>query len=75
MKKNGTAILLGAPGSGKTTLVRSLMALHPMFVVETGNLLEAQARRGTPLGKIIQPYKARGDLVPSALVGDVVSEE
>jgi adenylate kinase len=75
VNKHCAAILLGAPGSGKTTLVRSLKALGPMFVVETGNLLQAQVQRGTPLGKEIEPYKVRGDLVPSGLVQDVISEE
>jgi adenylate kinase len=66
-------VLLGPPGGGKTTLGRSLAARARMTVIETGNLLEGEIRRDSPLGRQIKPYKAAGDLVPVELVRQVIS--
>jgi adenylate kinase len=68
-------VVLGPPGSGKTTLARSLAACAHMVVIETGNLLEGEIRRDTPVGRQIKPYKTAGDLVPSELVKQVISGE
>ncbi len=73
--KNCAAVLMGPPGSGKTTVARTLAADHPIALIETGNLLGAEAKRDTPLGRQITPYKAAGDLVPSELVKRVISAE
>ncbi|HSU57115.1 MAG TPA: nucleoside monophosphate kinase [Candidatus Dormibacteraeota bacterium] len=74
-KENSAIVFMGAPGSGKTTLARGLAAHHPMLLIETGNLLGAEAKRGTPLGQEIKPYQAAGNLVPSDLVKRVISAE
>jgi adenylate kinase len=68
-------VVLGPPGSGKTTLARSLAARARIAAIETGNLLEGEIRRDSPLGRQIKPYKAAGDLVPSELVRQVLSGE
>jgi len=82
MKKNCAVVLVGPAGSGKTTLARGLSSSglggekpQEISVIETGNLLEAEIRRGTPLGAQIKPYKVAGELVPSALVEEVISAE
>src|SRR5207302_210226 len=72
---NSALVLIGAPGSGKTTLARGLAGSNRMLVIETGNLLGAEAKRGTPLGREIMPYQAAGNLVPSDLVKRVISAE
>src|SRR2546430_12622587 len=52
-KKNKCAVvLLGPPGSGKTTLVRSFAAVNRISVIETGNLLKREVRLKTPLGEL-----------------------
>src|SRR5258705_3621244 len=68
-------VLLGPPGSGKTTLARSLAAGARIALIEMGNLLEAEIRRDTPLGRQIKPFKAAGELVPSELVKQVIASE
>lgn len=74
IKRNKCAVvLLGPPGSGKTTLVRSLAAVNRMSVIETGNLLKREVRLQTPLGRQINPYTDSGDLVPSEWVEQVIS--
>ncbi len=72
MKTKCAVILFGPPGSGKTTVVRSLTSHRRMAVIETGNLLEQEVRLGTPLGRQIDLFKAAGNLVPTNIVTDVV---
>jgi adenylate kinase family enzyme len=67
------AVLLGPPGSGKTTLVRSLAAVNRISVIETGNLLKREVRLQTPLGRKIKPYIDSGELVRSEWVDQVIS--
>src|SRR3954462_11967637 len=82
MKENCAVVLVGPAGSGKTTLARALSKSGiddeqsmKVSVIETGNLLEAEIRRGSPLGAQIKPYKIAGELVPSELVEEVISAE
>lgn len=72
--KKCAVVLLGPPGSGKTTLGRGLVTRLPMTVIETGNLLEKKIRDGTPLGEQIKSCKAAGELVPSEVVKQVIAE-
>src|SRR6478672_9819171 len=69
------AVLMGAPGSGKTTLSRNLAAHASVLVIETGNLLRAEAKRGTPLSEAIKSYQVAGNLVPSEIVQRVIYAE
>jgi adenylate kinase len=74
MKENACAVvLLGPPGSGKTTLAKSLAERNGISVIETGNILENEIKRGTDLGRQIKPFKIAGELVPSTLVKQVLS--
>lgn len=66
---------MGAPGSGKTTLSRNLAARASVLVIETGNLLRAEAKRGTALSDEIKSYQSAGNLVPSAVVQRVICAE
>jgi adenylate kinase len=68
-------VMVGPPGSGKTTLTRALAARSGAAVIEVGNLLEAEMQRQSPVGERIKPYKEAGQLVPSELVTRVISRE
>jgi adenylate kinase len=74
-RKSCAFVLIGPPGSGKTTVARALAADSRIAVIETGNLLGAEVKRDTAKGREITPYKAAGDLVPSELVKRVISAE
>ena len=68
-------VLLGPPGSGKTSLVRDQAEINGLAAIETGNLLKQEIRHGTPLGRHIKAYTDVGALVPSALVSQIISTE
>lgn len=67
-------ILLGPPGVGKGTqgvrLAEAIAGRH----VATGDLLRAARREGTELGRRAQAYMDKGELVPDALIVDLVRE-
>jgi adenylate kinase len=67
-------ILLGPPGAGKGTQARRLSDRHGIPQISTGDILRAAVKRGTPLGLQAQQYMERGDLVPDALVLEVIGE-
>jgi adenylate kinase family enzyme len=66
-------ILLGAPGAGKGTQAVRLAAARSLPHVSTGDLLRDNRARGTPLGREAQGYMDRGELVPDALVLDMLA--
>jgi adenylate kinase len=65
-------LLLGAPGAGKGTQARFLAEALGFPHVASGDLLREHRRRGTPLGRAARQYMDRGDLVPDALVVDMI---
>src|SRR5215469_9015360 len=67
-------LLLGAPGAGKGTQARLLADTLGVPHVASGDLLREHRQRGTPLGRTAQAYMDRGDLVPDALVVDMIVE-
>jgi adenylate kinase len=68
----GPILLLGAPGSGKGTQAQELVKLWGIPQISTGDLLRANAAKGTPLGKITKEIMHRGELVPDNLVNEMV---
>ncbi len=64
-------ILLGAPGSGKGAgkLLAEFMGLSH---ISTGDILRDEVRQGTQLGKRASQYMAAGELVPDALILDMI---
>ena len=65
-------ILLGPPGVGKGTQAVRLAAAIDGEHISTGDLLRAARRDGTELGKQAQGYMDAGELVPDALILDLV---
>ena len=67
-------LLLGAPGAGKGTQARFLAQALGIPHVASGDLLREHRQRGTALGRAAQEYMERGDLVPDALVVDMIMD-
>lgn len=67
-------ILLGAPGAGKGTVAKMLTALDGSVQISTGDILRGAVKAGTELGKKADGYMKAGDLVPDALILDIMAE-
>lgn len=66
-------VLLGAPGAGKGTQAVRLSKARSLPHVSTGDLLRDNMKRGTPLGAQAKGFMEKGELVPDALVLDMLS--
>ncbi|MCH7854741.1 MAG: adenylate kinase [Proteobacteria bacterium] len=67
-------VLLGAPGSGKGTQARKLMADRNIPQISTGDMLRAAIAAGTRFGQQGQEIMASGQLVPDDIMLGIISE-
>ena len=66
-------LLIGAPGSGKTTDGQAIAKNHSDITsYSLGELLKEEIAKGTATGKIINDYVSKGDLVPTAIAIDTL---
>jgi adenylate kinase len=70
----GPVLLLGAPGVGKGTQAKALMAAYGIPQISTGDILRANISKGTPLGKQAKALVDQGTLVPDDLVNQMVAD-
>jgi adenylate kinase len=70
----GPILLLGAPGVGKGTQAKELVAKWGIPQVSTGDLLRENRDHGTDLGKQAKAIMAEGKLVPDELVNQMVAQ-
>jgi adenylate kinase len=68
----GPILLLGAPGVGKGTQAKRLMAEFGIPQISTGDLLRDHKARRTELGILADELMSKGQLVPDDLVNDMV---
>ena len=67
-------VLLGAPGSGKGTQAKRLMADLDIAHISTGDLLRAAVKAGTPLGLKAKAVMEAGKLVSDEIVLGMLEE-
>lgn len=72
MTSRPRVVLLGRQGSGKGTQAARLSERYGVPHVSTGDAFRAAVRAGSELGRTVQGYMDSGELVPDALVADVV---
>jgi adenylate kinase len=65
-------LLIGAPGAGKGTQAEKLSTRFSIAHISSGDLLRQHVREETTLGQRIKEYVDAGDLVPDALVMDML---
>ena len=65
-------LLIGAPGSGKGTQAVRLAERYGITHISSGDLLRQHVRDETALGLAAKAAMSRGDLVPDALVMDML---
>lgn len=68
-------ILLGPPGAGKGTHARILAEEWKVPHWATGDILRRHIREGTALGKRAKVILAQGELVPDALVNELMIDQ
>ncbi len=67
-------VLLGAPGSGKGTQAKKLMADKNIPQVSTGDMLRQAVADGTRFGRKAKSIMEAGNLVPDEVVLGIISE-
>jgi adenylate kinase len=67
-------VFLGAPGSGKGTQAKKLMADYGFPQVSTGDLLRAAVAAGTALGQRAKTAMDAGELVTDDIVLGIIAE-
>ncbi len=65
-------ILFGPPGAGKGTQAKMLCETRGLPQLSTGDMLRAAVAAGSPLGLRVKAILEKGELVPDALVIDII---
>jgi adenylate kinase len=65
-------LLIGAPGAGKGTQAELIAERFGITHISSGDLLRKHVDEGTAIGRAAKEYLSRGDLVPDAIVMDML---
>lgn len=66
-------VIFGAPGSGKGTQSERIVEKYGINHISTGDVLRAEIKNGTELGKTAQGYIDQGQLIPDSLMIDILA--
>ena len=67
-------IFLGPPGSGKGTMAVRVGKEMNLAHISTGDMLRAEMKAGSELGKLAKSYIDKGALVPDQVIIDMMGE-
>ena len=66
-------VIFGAPGSGKGTRSERIVEKYGINHISTGDVLRAEIKNGTELGKTAKGYIDQGQLIPDELMIDILA--
>ena len=66
-------VIFGAPGSGKGTQSEKIVEKYGINHISTGDVLRAEIKNGTELGKTAKSYIDQGQLIPDDLMIDILA--
>lgn len=66
-------VIFGAPGSGKGTQSAMIVEKFGVNHISTGDVLRNEIKNGTELGKVAKGYIDQGQLLPDALIIDILA--
>jgi adenylate kinase len=67
-------VIFGAPGSGKGTQSDLLIEHYGLGHISTGDVLRAEIKKGTELGKTAQSFIDKGNLIPDELMISILAK-
>ena len=67
-------VIFGAPGSGKGTQSELIIKEYGLDHISTGDVLRTEMKNKTELGKTAKDYIEKGQLVPDALIVDMLAK-
>ena len=66
-------VIFGAPGSGKGTQSDKLIEKYGLNHISTGDVLRAEIKKGSELGRTAQQYIDQGQLIPDELMVSILA--
>ncbi len=67
-------ILIGPPGSGKSTIAEHLLPHLPLAIVATGAGLRNEVASNSDIGQAVQQRLAQGQLVPDDIINQLIRQ-
>ena len=67
-------VIMGPQGAGKGTQAARISERLGVPAISTGDIFRGNIARGTELGRAVQAFTARGELVPDTVTNSMVSE-
>ena len=68
-------VIFGAPGSGKGTQSDKLIEKYGLEHISTGDVLRAEIKKGSELGKTAQGFIDNGQLIPDDLMVSILAKK
>ena len=68
-------VMLGGPGSGKSTYTEYLIKHFNITHIYPGGMLRKEVEKGTEIGKIAKSIIDRGEFVPNQIVLDLIKKK
>ncbi|MFA6871991.1 MAG: adenylate kinase [Bacteroidaceae bacterium] len=67
-------VIFGAPGSGKGTQSERLVKKYQLNHISTGDVLRAEIKKDSELGKLAKSYIDKGQLIPDEVMIDILAK-